>query len=101
MLVLKCQVLPFSRALTLLAYCLGLRGACPVATLPGVFLAPFYQVCGGGAGTGLPFGPARLDISLLQSWCLVLGPGFLVCRLHSVSLPWAGSVRRFVYVSTF
>ena len=51
-------------------------------------------------GLGGP-GPARLDISLLQSWCLVLGPGFLVCRLHSVSLPWAGSVRRFVYVSTF
>ena len=60
---------------------------------------PFYQVCGGGAGTGLP-GPARLDISLLQSWCLVLGPGFLVCHLHSIFLPWAGSVRRFVYVST-
>ena len=38
MLVLKFQVLPFSRALTLLAYCLGLRGSCPVATLPGVSL---------------------------------------------------------------
>ena len=37
-LVLKCQVLPFSRALTLLAYCLGLQGSCPVATLPGVSL---------------------------------------------------------------
>ena len=46
-------------------------------------------------------GPARLDISLLQAWCLVLGPGFLVCRLPSVSLSWVGSVRRFVYVSTF
>ena len=46
-------------------------------------------------------GPVRLDISLLQAWCLVLGPGFLVCRLPSVSLPWVGSVRRFVYVSTF
>ena len=46
-------------------------------------------------------GPARLDISLLQAWCLVLGPGFLVCRRPSVSLPWVGSVRRFVYVSTF
>ena len=30
------QVLPFSWALTLLAYCLGLRGSCPVVTLPGV-----------------------------------------------------------------
>ena len=37
---------------------------------------------GGGAG------PARLDISLLPTWCLVLGPCFLVCRLPSVSLPW-------------
>ena len=42
-----------------------------------------------------------LDISLLQSWCLVLGPGFLVCRLPSVSLSWVGSVGGFVYVSTF
>ena len=36
MLVLKCQVLPFSWALTLLACCLGLRGSCPVVTFPGV-----------------------------------------------------------------
>ena len=36
MLVLKCQVLLFSWALTLLACCLGLRGTCPVVTLPGV-----------------------------------------------------------------
>ena len=63
-------------------------------------LAPFYRVCGGGAGPGLP-GPARLDRLLLQSWCLVLGPGFLVCRLPSVSLPWVGSVGGFVSVSTF
>ena len=35
------------------------------------------------------------------SWCPVLGPGFLVCRLPSVSLPWVGSVGGFVYVSTF
>ena len=62
--------------------------------------SPFYRVCGGGAGPGLP-GPARLDVSLLQSWCLVLGPGFLVCRLPSVSLSWVGSVGGFVYVSTF
>ena len=60
-------------------------------TLVPWFLAHFYRVCGGGAGPGVP-GPARLDISLLQSWCLVLGPGFLVCRLPSVSLPWVGSV---------
>ena len=36
MLVLKCQVLPFSWALALLSCCLGLRGTCPVVTLPGV-----------------------------------------------------------------
>ena len=35
-LVLKCQVLPVSWALTLLACCLGLRGSCPVVTLPGM-----------------------------------------------------------------
>ena len=51
------------------------------------FLLP---VCGGGAGLVLP-GPARLVGSLLQSWCLVLGPGCLVCRLPSVSFPWVGS----------
>ena len=53
-------------------------------------LASFYRVCGGGAGLVLP-GPARLDGSLLRSWCLVLGPGCLVCRLPSVSFPWVGS----------
>ena len=45
---------------------------------------------GGGAGPGLP-GPARLDISLLPTWCLVLGPCFLVCRLLSVPpMGWLG-----------
>ena len=53
-------------------------------------LASFYRVCGGGAGLGLP-GPARLGGSLLQSWCLGLGPGCLVCRPPSVSFPWVGS----------
>ena len=53
-------------------------------------LASFCRVCGGGAGLVLP-GPARLDGSLLRSWCLVLGPGCLVCRLPSVSFPWVGS----------
>ena len=76
-----------------------LRGYC-FGTLVPWFLAPFYRVCGGGAGPGLP-GPARLDRSPLQSWCPVLGTGFLVCRLPSVSLPWVGSVGGFVYVSTF
>ena len=66
-----------------------LRGSCFGTVVPWG-LASFYQICGGGAGLGLP-GPARLDSSLLQSWCLGLGPGCLVCRLPSVSLPWVGS----------
>ena len=60
---------------------------------------PSTRPVGGGAGPGP--GPARLDISLLLPGCLALGPGFLVCHLPSVSLPWFGAVRRFVYVSTF
>ena len=76
-----------------------LRGSCFGTVVPWG-LAPFYRFCGGGAGPGLP-GPARLDSSLLQSWCLVLGPGFLGCRLPSVSLPWVGSIGGFGSVSTF
>ena len=66
-----------------------LRGSCFGTVVPWG-LASFYRVCGGGAGLVLP-GPARLDGSLLRSWCLVLGPGCLVCRLPSVSFPWVGS----------
>ena len=87
--------------------CLGV-GVALALTLARLLLRDFgplvprslYRVCGGCAGPWLP-GPARLDISLLQSWCLVLGPGFLVCRLPSVSLPRVGSVDGFVSVSTF
>ena len=70
-----------------------LRGSC-FGTVVAWGLASFYRVCGGGAGPGLP-GPARLDSSLLQSWGLGLGPGCLVCRLPSVSLPWVGSTGGF------
>ena len=70
-----------------------LRGSCFGTVVPWG-LASFYRVCGGGAGLVLP-GPARLDGSLLRSWCLVLGPGCLVCRLPSV--PSLGSVRRLVF----
>ena len=56
---------------------------------------PSTGFCGGGAGLGLP-GPARLGGSLLQSWCLGLGPGCLVCRLPSVSFPWVGSTVGFL-----
>ena len=34
--------------------------------------------------------------SLLQSWCLGLGPGCLICRLPSVSFPWVGSTVGFL-----
>ena len=70
-----------------------LRGSCFGTVVPWG-LASFYRVCGGGAGPGLP-GPARLGGSLLQSWCLGLGPGCLVCRLPSVSFPWVGSTGGF------
>ena len=70
-----------------------LRGSCFGTVVPWG-LASFYRVCGGGAGLGLP-GPARLGGSLLQSWCLGLGPGCLVCRLPSVSFPWVGSTGGF------
>ena len=66
-----------------------LRGSCFGTVVPWG-LASFYRVCGGGAGLVLP-DPARLGGSLLQSWCLGLGPGCLVCRLPSVSFPWVGS----------
>ena len=72
-----------------------LRGSCFGTVVPWG-LASFYRVfCGGDAGLGLP-GPARLGGSLLQSWCLGLGPGCLVCRLPSVSFPWVGSTVGFL-----
>ena len=57
---------------------------------------PSARSVGGGAGPGLTRSclPGHITAS---DWV----PGFLVCRLTSVSLPWVGSVRRFVYVSTF
>ena len=56
---------------------------------------PSTGFCGGGAGPGLP-GPARLDSSLLQSWCLVpWSRASSSVRLPSVSLPWVGSIGGF------
>ena len=63
-----------------------LRGRCPLVPrnlLPVLWVAV--------RDLGCP-SPARLDISLLPTWCLVLGPCFLVRRLPSVSLPWIGPV---------
>ena len=71
-----------------------LRGSCFGTVVPWG-LTSFYRFCGGGAGLGLP-GPARRGGSLLQSWCLGLGPGCLVCRLPSVSFPWVGSTVGFL-----
>ena len=73
-------------ALVLILARLLLRGCCPLVprSLPPV-------LCGGRAGPGFP-GPARLDISLLTTWRLVLGPCFLVRRLPSVAFPWVGPV---------
>ena len=76
-----------------------LRGSCFGTVVPWG-LASSYRFCGGGAGPVLP-GPACLDSSLLQSWCLGLGPGCLVCHPPSVSLPWVGSTGGFGFCLHF
>ena len=73
---------------SLWGYCLG-------AVAPR-FLAAFHRFCVvAERALGWP-GPARLGISLLTTWRLVLGLCFLVCRLP---MGWPGW--GFVYVSTF
>ena len=69
----------------------SLRGYCLGAVAPW-FLAVFHRFCVvAERALGWP-GPARLDISLLTTWRLVLGPCFLVRRLPSVAFPWVGLV---------
>ena len=82
-------------ALALILARLLLEGCCPLVprSLPPV-------VCGGGAGPGLT-GPARLDISLLTAWRLVLGPCFLDHAPSIRRLPMGWHSWGFVYVSTF
>ena len=77
----------------------SLRGYCLGAVVPW-FLATFHRFCVvAERALGWP-GPARLDISLLPTWRLVLGPCFLVRRLPSVAfIGWPSW--GFVYVSTF
>ena len=70
-----------------------LRGSCFGTVVPWG-LASFYRVCGGDAGLVLP-GPARLVGSLLQSWCLVLGPAASSVAFRPS--PSLGSVRRLVF----
>ena len=80
----------------------SLRGYCFGAVVPW-FLATFHRFCVvAERALGWP-GPARLDISLLRSWRLVLGPCFLLPRsspaIRRVPMGWLGL--GFVYVSTF
>ena len=72
-----------------------LRGSCPSVprSLPPV-------LCGGSAALVLP-GPARLDISLLTTWRLVLGPCFLIRSPTIRRLPMGCHGWWFRYVSTF
>ena len=84
--VILVQYLGVGVALALTLARLLLRDFGPL--VPRLFLPVMWWRCRPGLTC-----PARLDISLLQAWCLVLGPGFLVCRLPSVSLPWVGLVR--------
>ena len=82
-------------ALVLILARLLLRGCCPFVShgLPPV-------LCVGGAGPSLP-APARLDISLLTAWRLVLGPCFLVRIPPICRLPMGWHGWGFAYVSTF
>ena len=69
----------------------SLRGYCFGAVVLW-FLATFYRFCVvAERDLGWP-GPARLDITLLPTWRLVLRPCFLVRRLPSVSFPGVGPV---------
>ena len=55
----------------------SLRGYYLEAVAPR-FLATFHRFCVVATQALVCPGPARLDISLLTTWSLVLGPGFLV-----------------------
>ena len=64
-------------------------------------LAAFHRFCVVAVqALALP-GPARLDISLLTTWRLVLGPCFLVRSPTIRCLPMGCHGWWFVYVSTF
>ena len=65
------------------------------------FLAAFHQFCVVVAQALVCPGPARLDISLLTTWSLVLWPGFRVRSPTLRRLPMGCHGWGFVYVSMF
>ena len=78
----------------------SLRGYCLGAVAPW-FLSAFHRFCLVVAQALVCPGPTRLDISLLTTWSLVLGPGFLVRSPALRRLPMGCHGWGFVYVSTF
>ena len=65
------------------------------------FLAAFPRFCVVAKQALVWPGPARLEISLLTTWSLVLGPGFLVRSPTIRRLPMGCHGWGFVYVFTF
>ena len=82
-------------ALTLFLVRLLLRAFAPRC------LASFHRFCVVAAQALVCPQPARLDISLLTTWSLVLGPGFLVSSPTLRPIPMGCHGWGFVYVSTF
>ena len=78
----------------------SLRGYYLGAVAP-QFLAAFHWFCVVAKQALVCPGPARLDISLLTTWRLVLGPCFLVRSPTIRRLPMGCHGWGFVYVSTF
>ena len=75
--------------------------SCYLGAVAPWFLAAFHWFCVVAKHALVWPGPARLDISLLTAWSLVLGPGFLVRSPTIRRLPMGCHGWGFVYVSTF
>ena len=80
--------------------CSSLRG-CYFGAVAPRFLAAFHQFCVVAVQALVLPGPALLDISLVTTWRLVLGPCFLVRSPTIRRLPMGCHGWWFVYVSTF
>ena len=78
----------------------SLRG-CYLRAVAPWFLAAFHRLCVLAEWALVWPGPARLDISLLTAWRLVLGPCFLVRAATIRRLPMGWHGWGFGYVSTF